>query len=497
MRRRRNLIAGVAAGAMLLATVTIGAGPGSVLASPYPVDAAHDPRIPANCPGGYGDDGAGGTTWCRISGLTLDPTNTGPRFAGQYAILYDLNGDGGYSGDELFYVWCAEDAGSHPATTYPAGAAIPGDQLAVITGTFPHPEGVAMLTHATGISEDATRASEVPGDPSGITYSRDEWAAAVWAINHWTIGDTTALGAVVVSDLADPFAAGASEDRVEALISEIQAYSADMANADINVNITDFEVRSSMTIVITGVSDGGWRTVVAGNIASSSNLRWANGDPFTGSTFGHPNADYDPVTKTATLHVIPIDIHQPVSLTVTREWPATSSWLGFPVGGGQQSTTAYYRPGNIFLDGSDAVAPAAEDPRISSVATDSADGDKTIFPMAASRDTISLTRLTVGNSYTLHAQLFDTVSLSNVGPRLTETFTAVTADEVHYAQTAVTAGNAGHRVVWILWLDDNTLGIANIIEPTSIDDPRVVEMWCRTRPRRICARASRVTAPPG
>ena len=87
MRRRRNLIAGVAASTMLLATVTIGSASVSVLASPYPVDAAHDPRVPANCPGGYGDDGAGGTTWCRISGLTLDPTNTGPRFAGQYAII--------------------------------------------------------------------------------------------------------------------------------------------------------------------------------------------------------------------------------------------------------------------------------------------------------------------------------------------------------------------------------------------------------------------------
>ena len=109
-------------------------------------------------------------------------------------------------------------------------------------------------------------------------------------------------------------------------------------------------------------------------------------------------------------------------------------------------------------------------PQLSSTASDQADGDQLIVEGGTAADSVPITQLTIGNSYTLHGQLYDTTTAAFVGAQVAQTFTALATAETHSLSTTVPAGAAGHKVVWILSLDDDTFSRSGVVPPTSYDD---------------------------
>jgi len=115
-------------------------------------------------------------------------------------------------------------------------------------------------------------------------------------------------------------------------------------------------------------------------------------------------------------------------------------------------------------------ATLIQNPLLSSTASDEADGDQLIVEGATAVDSVPITQLTIGNSYTLHGQLFDTTTAAFVGAPESTTFTALSAAETHTLSTTVPTGSAGHHVVWIVSLDDDTTSRPAVVAPTSPDD---------------------------
>lgn len=115
-------------------------------------------------------------------------------------------------------------------------------------------------------------------------------------------------------------------------------------------------------------------------------------------------------------------------------------------------------------------ATLLQDPLLTSTASDATDGDQLIVEGAVAADSVPITQLTIGNSYTLHGQLYDTTAVTFVGAPTSQTFTALANAEIHSLSTTVPAGTAGHKIVWIVSLDDDTFGRPDVVPPTSPDD---------------------------
>ena len=115
-------------------------------------------------------------------------------------------------------------------------------------------------------------------------------------------------------------------------------------------------------------------------------------------------------------------------------------------------------------------ATLLQDPLLSSTASDEIDGDQLTIEGATAADSVPITQLTIGNSYTLHGQLYDTTTAALVGTPVSQTFTAMAANETHTLSATVPTGTAGHHVVWIVSLDDDTFGRPGVVAPTSPDD---------------------------
>ena len=111
-----------------------------------------------------------------------------------------------------------------------------------------------------------------------------------------------------------------------------------------------------------------------------------------------------------------------------------------------------------------------QDPLLSSMASDEADGDQSVVEGATAADSVPITQLTIGNSYTLHGQLYDTTTAAFAGTQVSQPFTALETAETHTLSTTVPSGTAGHHVVWIVSLDDDTSGRPGVVAPTSPDD---------------------------
>ncbi len=115
-------------------------------------------------------------------------------------------------------------------------------------------------------------------------------------------------------------------------------------------------------------------------------------------------------------------------------------------------------------------ATLVQDPLLSSTASDAADGDQLVVEGAIASDSVPITQLTIGTEYTLHGQLYDTAIAAFIGASVSTTFTAAATAELHDLSTTVPVGTAGHQIVWILSLDDDTNGRVNVVAPTSPDD---------------------------
>lgn len=150
--------------------------------------------------------------------------------------------------------------------------------------------------------------------------------------------------------------------------------------------------------------------------------------------------------------------------TLTVEASAPGTHIEFAASGVQRvvgaGTPTTIRNNTILL----------QDPQLSSTASDQADGDQLIAEGATAADSVPITQLTIGNSYTLHGQLYDTATAAFVGTPVSTTFTALATEETHALSTTVPAGTAGHHVVWIVSLDDNTSRRPGVVPPTSSDD---------------------------
>lgn len=146
----------------------------------------------------------------------------------------------------------------------------------------------------------------------------------------------------------------------------------------------------------------------------------------------------------------------PVSGTVTVSAAAPGTHTEFAAQGAQQLVGAG-TPTTITRD-----APFQENPALTSTASDAGDGDQVVVEGGTVSDSVPITKLTVGHSYTLHGQLFDIDANALVGSETTETFTAANTDETHTLSLPVPAGSAGHRLVWFLVLDDNSTAAPGI-----------------------------------
>ena len=331
-------------------------------ASPYDLTAANDPRVPANCPGGFGSNGIGGTTWCRVHGVHIGVAAIGQtRWAGQYAFIQDL---GNGAGPKVLYAWCLDDSGSHPRVAYGPGDITDGRTLAEsLHGPLAHPEGAEVLPLVMGLINDGQGGSQiVPGFVT--TFTPDELSAGVWAIQHYVVGDRTGSGSVVVPDLAR-WASGTGAARLNQVALELWAYGLSTSNLTFvaSAGPTDPSGRSSIFIDASVTGGPVDASAMHAIIDQATNLAWAtSGQPIVGPIGLDPNAPLPDVTVARgriTLDVRLIDPAAVGGVHVYRAYTTSSSWQGVLARGGQQSTGVYFAPANVTFhaDASVAVAP--------------------------------------------------------------------------------------------------------------------------------------------
>lgn len=375
-RRRWRVLALVAAtiGGGVVASI---AGPVRTAASPFDLTPSNDPRIPANCPAGYGSDGNGGTIWCRVHGIDVTIPPTGAfRWAGQYAFITD---DG--SGPKVSYGWCLDDSGTHPRVAYALADLTDGKTLAeALHGPLAHPEGADVIPRLMGLINDG---QSIPRNIPGYstTYTPDELSAGVWAVQHYVVGDRTASGVVVVSDLTNwaSSATASTPARLAQLTQEMWAYGLAHIGQVFTVDHGPVSFAGDVAFTVHADANGGPYAAdeMYVHIDWATNLEWAtSGLPFTGPLAPEPLLAPPPDTTfgngVVTLNLRLIDPTLPGTLHASKFFTTPSSWRGFLAAAGEQSTGVYFSPADIVIDAEATALPAGRFVRVTKTSSDPA-----------------------------------------------------------------------------------------------------------------------------
>lgn len=162
----------------------------------------------------------------------------------------------------------------------------------------------------------------------------------------------------------------------------------------------------------------------------------------------------------------------PVSGTLQVDASAPGTHVEFAASGVQRLLAAG-TPTNIRN-----AATLAENPSLTSTASDATDGDQIVAVDGAISDSVPITKLTIGSSYLLRGQLYDVEATAIVGAEVSVAFTAIASAETHGLLSApVPASAAGHRLVWILNLDDVTAAHPSVAvsrDPANVDETVMV-----------------------
>lgn len=347
VRRSVRLALGVLFGTVVLAggVVPLVSLP-TASASPYPVTPANDPRDAANCTQ-HGVDGAGNVTWCRHRGVMATPvTGVGPRWAGNYAVRV---------GDEVDYVWCLDDSGSHPQVAYRPGEMVEAAALIDrLYGGAAHPEHLDVVPVAMGLVGDAEFAGtlQVPGFAD--RFDGPTLAAAVWAIQHYVVGDRADSGRLVVES---PHLW--STDAVLNLATDqLWAYAVNATGFRLSITHTDAGATGDVDVTITETvgtpAVGIAAQITEAAIDAASNLQWRSSGAVVTPTYVTSAADSPDVVVgdgVVTLRLRLIDRTRDGTLGASRQWTDATSWMAFPAEGGQQSTGVYFAPNNVVHRG--------------------------------------------------------------------------------------------------------------------------------------------------
>jgi hypothetical protein len=344
--------------AAFVAVVVVGPGTLPAVASPYPVTSGTDPTDPANCPGGYGVGSDGAVAWCRYKGVMVSPSSgVGPRWAGSYAILVD---------GQVFYGWCLNDAGTHPRVAYPVGTMEDGQQLvADLYGGPAHPDAVGAIPVAMGLVGDGAFAQDITVPGSGKAYSADVLSAAVWAIQHYVVGDRSTSGRVVVPRLQN----WSGNGLVDQATVELFAYADGQQNFTMTITHDAVAADGTVTFRVAETSDAGPLAPGINDVVidGATNLAWRTAGPLAAGTVvtsGSGTPDTVVTDGSIELQMRLVDRTRPGHLDVSRRWAESKSWQGFPVGGGQQHSGVYMSPYQLNHTAGDDAQPVAVPMRV-------------------------------------------------------------------------------------------------------------------------------------